>query len=178
MTLRLATAAATLALAACGSDSTADPAADPATEGAATEAPDAASGGTVPVAGETPGPVANVTPTPVPSATKSAPTAAPAVVAAAAPPEAFKQCAACHSTEPGKTLLGPSLAGIFGTKAAAVPGFKFSPAMAGSGLTWNAATLDTYLADPRKLVPGTTMGFGGVKDDAKRAAIIAYLKTL
>jgi cytochrome c len=91
-------------------------------------------------------------------------------------PEA--QCKACHSVEPGKNGIGPSLAGIFGDRAAIVPGFEFSDAMKNSGLTWNQATLDRYLTDPRGVVPGTKMSFGGVKDAAKRQEIINYLKTI
>ena len=59
-----------------------------------------------------------------------------------------------------------------------VPGFEFSEAMKNSGLTWNQANLDRYLTDPRGVVPGTKMAFGGVKDAGKRQEIINYLKTL
>ena len=55
-------------------------------------------------------------------------------------------------------------------------GFEFSQPMKDSGLTWNQATLDRYLTDPRGVVPGTKMAFGGVADAAKRQAIIDYLK--
>jgi cytochrome c len=48
--------------------------------------------------------------------------------------------------------------------------------MKASGLTWNQATLDRYLTDPRGVVPGTKMAFGGVKDAAKRQEIIDYIK--
>ena len=54
-------------------------------------------------------------------------------------PAAFAQCKACHSVEPGKNGIGPTLAGIWGDKAATVPGFEFSEAMENSGLTWNQA---------------------------------------
>ncbi|RZA17336.1 MAG: c-type cytochrome [Proteobacteria bacterium] len=87
-------------------------------------------------------------------------------------------CKACHSVQPGKNGIGPSLAGIMGTKAGDVAGFEFSPAMIASGLTWNDSTMDAYLKDPRGVVPGTKMAFAGMKDDAKRKEVIAYLKTL
>jgi cytochrome c2 len=73
--------------------------------------------------------------------------------AAAVEPAAFAVCKACHSVEPGKNGIGPSLAGIYGDKAATVPGYDFSDAMKSSGLTWNQATLDRYLTDPRGVVP-------------------------
>ena len=90
----------------------------------------------------------------------------------------FGRCKACHAVEPGKNGIGPTLAGIWGDKAGVVPGFEFSEAMKNSGLTWNQANLDRYLTDPRGVVPGTKMAFGGVKDAGKRQEIINYLKTL
>jgi len=177
MLSRFAVAASlSLVLAACGSP------AEESDEPEAMATPEASETAAAPeaAASETPAAEASATPgpSPTPSASASPKPAASPSVAAAGPPESFKQCAVCHSTERGQTLIGPSLAGIFGTRAGDVAGFKFSPAMMASGLTWNAATLDTYLTDPKKLVPGTTMSFGGVKDGAKRAEIIAYLKTL
>ena len=105
--------------------------------------------------------------------------AEPAVASAAdAPPPAFVQCRSCHATEPGKNLIGPSLAGIFGTKAGEVPGYTFSTAMKESGLTWDEATLDSFLKSPREVISGTKMTYPGLKDDAKRAEVIAYIKAL
>jgi cytochrome c len=57
-----------------------------------------------------------------------------------------------------------------------VPGFDYSPAMRRSGIVWDARTLDRFLADPTHAVPGTSMGYAGVKDGKERAALIAYLK--
>ncbi|OCC24470.1 hypothetical protein MB02_06740 [Croceicoccus estronivorus] len=111
------------------------------------------------------------------SETASAEQAAPKV-AATQPPPAFAQCRSCHSVEPGRQMVGPSLAGIFGTKAGDVAGYNFSAAMKESGLVWDEATLDTYLQAPRETIPGTKMIFPGLKDEAKRQAVIAYLKTI
>lgn len=88
------------------------------------------------------------------------------------------QCAVCHSTTSGRNMLGPSLAGIANRKAGSVAGFAYSPAMKKSNLKWGKATLDRYLADPRKTVPGTKMVYAGQKDAAKRSALVAYLMTL
>ena len=96
----------------------------------------------------------------------------------AGPPQAFNQCTACHSTAPGKTIIGPSLAGVYGRKAGQVPGFQFSDAMKSSGMVLNEKNLDAFLANPAAKVPGTTMVFAGVKDEDQREAIIDYLKTL
>ncbi len=94
------------------------------------------------------------------------------------PAPVFAPCASCHSIEPGKTVFGPSLAGISGRKAASLPGYAYSPALKSSRLTWNAATLDRWLRDPRKLVPGTKMPFGGIADAKTRKAVVDYLLTL
>ncbi|HVI64894.1 MAG TPA: multicopper oxidase domain-containing protein, partial [Bradyrhizobium sp.] len=87
----------------------------------------------------------------------------------------YRKCQACHSMDAGKNLLGPSLAGIMGRKAGAESGYNYSPAMKQSGLVWDGNTLDAYLADPQKLVPGNKMPFPGLKTDHDRADIIAYL---
>jgi cytochrome c2 len=99
-------------------------------------------------------------------------------VAADAKPAAFAQCAACHSVEPGKNGVGPSLAGVFGAKAGSVVNYTYTPANKNSGLTWDEATLDRYLTAPMKTIPGTKMSYGGMADAAQRKAVIDYLKTL
>jgi cytochrome c len=105
-------------------------------------------------------------------------TTATTTAAANAAPAAFAICKSCHSVEKGKTMIGPSLFGIMGTKAGEIPGYTFSAAMKASGLTWDDATLDAFLTSPMKTVPGTRMTYAGQPDAAKRAEIIAYLKTL
>jgi cytochrome c len=69
------------------------------------------------------------------------------------------------------------LKGIVGRKAASVDGATYSPALKTSGWTWDEATLDKYLTDPKKALPGTMMmmGFSNAQD---RADIIAYLATV
>lgn len=93
-------------------------------------------------------------------------------------PPGFTICAACHSVKPGENGIGPTLSDIYNSTAGAVPDFEFSQAMKESGLKWDDATLDAYLTDPQKVVPGTKMSFGGIKDAAQRKAVIEYLKTL
>ncbi|MFP5513014.1 MAG: c-type cytochrome [Alphaproteobacteria bacterium] len=97
---------------------------------------------------------------------------------AAAGKDVFKVCMACHTTEQGKNKVGPSLHGVVGRQAAAVDGFKYSGPMkekAAGGLTWTAENLDAYIKAPKEVVPGGTMAFAGLKDDTKRADLIAFL---
>lgn len=91
--------------------------------------------------------------------------------------QVFNQCRACHSVEAGQHRVGPSLAGVFGREAGAADGFnRYSDALKNADLVWNEETLDKYLADPRGYLPGNRMTYPGLKDPAKRADIIAYLK--
>ena len=87
----------------------------------------------------------------------------------------YRKCQACHSLEAGKNTLGPSLAGIFGKKAAEVPNFNYSPALKASNIVWDVAALDAYLLDPQKAVPGNKMPFPGLKTENERKDVIAYL---
>ncbi len=89
--------------------------------------------------------------------------------------EGAGQCKTCH--KPDKNLIGPALGGIVGRKAATYAGFSYSPALKASGLTWDEATLDKWLAGPAALVSGTRM-VKHVDAAQDRADIIAYLKTL
>jgi cytochrome c len=90
------------------------------------------------------------------------------------------RCAVCH-WDPGKpgeaVRMGPSLSGVVGRKAGTHPKFtRYSKAMKAYGKPWTEATLDAYLENPRKVVPGTNMAFAGLKKPEERAAIVAYLK--
>jgi cytochrome c len=91
----------------------------------------------------------------------------------------FGQCLACHSTTAGEHLTGPSLAHVWNHKAASSEGFqRYSDALKKSGIVWNDATLDQWLASPETLVPGTSMTFQGIKDAKLRQDVIAYLRAV
>ena len=95
----------------------------------------------------------------------------------AAAPASFAACAACHSAD-GTNGLGPSLKGVYGRKAGTAAGFRYSPAMKKAGTVWDDKSLDSFLADTQKAIPGNVMPFPGVADEKQRAEIIDYLKTV
>lgn len=92
----------------------------------------------------------------------------------------FKKCAACHNAAEPVNKVGPHLVGILDRPAAALADYgEYSDAMkaaAAGGLAWDEATLATYLAAPRKMIPKSRMAFSGLKNDQDIADVIAYLK--
>ncbi len=91
----------------------------------------------------------------------------------------FTKCAPCHAIGPGaKNKVGPQLNGILGRPAASVEGFNYSPALKAAGITWDDASLHTWLIDPKKMVPGTKMFFPGIKDEVERDDLIAYIESI
>lgn len=89
----------------------------------------------------------------------------------------FGACAACHSLRAGEQLTGPSLAGVFGRRAGTMKGFgRYSEALRKADVIWNEKTLDAWLADPQKFIPGNLMTFPGIPDGDRRADLIAFLR--
>jgi cytochrome c len=88
------------------------------------------------------------------------------------------QCGICHAVVAGENRIGPTLFGVVGRRAGSVPGFNYTADHKKLGIAWDAATLDKYLANPRAMVPDTSMVYAGLKDDAERADLVAYLETL
>ena len=84
------------------------------------------------------------------------------------------RCIACHSID--VNLAGPAHRGVFGRKAGSVIDFDYSPALKQSRVIWNEKTLDKWLANPEKLIPGQKMGYA-VADAKEREDLIAYLKS-
>jgi cytochrome c len=91
----------------------------------------------------------------------------------------FKRaCATCHSIDPAKPkLTGPTLKGIVGKKAATGDFKRYSPGLRQSAITWDTATLERYLANPRDVVKGGTMLFR-LPRPQDRADVIAYLQNV
>lgn len=105
------------------------------------------------------------------------PVAAPIIVSADAGVKVFKKCKACHTVdEGGAQKIGPNLWGIVNRSIASVKGFDYSEPMQGFGdKTWNVGLLDEYLTKPKALIKGTAMSFAGLKKQADRQNLIAYL---
>jgi cytochrome c len=84
-------------------------------------------------------------------------------------------CIGCHSIACNRS--GPRLKDLFGRKAGAVEDFKgYSDALKKSGIIWSEQSLDEFLSDPGKMVPGTAMSIVSVKNQKERREIIAFIK--
>lgn len=92
----------------------------------------------------------------------------------------WNQCKGCHEIGPeARIRIGPPLTGIFGRRAGAIEGFKYSKSMArmgADGLAWTFETLDAYIDNPKALVSGTRMTYRGLKDAQDRADLIAFMR--
>lgn len=90
----------------------------------------------------------------------------------------WKKCRACHVLGKKGGKLGPPLNGVVGRAAGTHADYtKYSDAMKNSGITWDEANLGEYLADPKAKIPGNKMVFAGIKDEAARGDLIAYIAT-
>jgi cytochrome c len=105
-----------------------------------------------------------------------------AVAAAAAEENGARQfapCRACHSLDPAEQgLPGPNLSGLIGRRIGGAPAFDYSPVLRKArdqDLRWDAAKLDSFLADPAAMFPGLWMSMRGIEDVAERQALVRFL---
>lgn len=100
----------------------------------------------------------------------------PAASTAMAGEKSFAKCAACHKVQKDAPHgVGPNLYGIVGKAVGSADGYNYSVAMKTHGGVWDAATLDAYLENPRKAIPGTKMAFAGINNAEERKILIHYL---
>jgi cytochrome c len=86
-------------------------------------------------------------------------------------------CRTCHTLRDGDNRLGPNLHKIMGRKAGSLAGYGYSSALKGAGITWDKATLDSFIANPDQVVSGHSMRpYGGIASADERAKIIAFLE--
>ncbi len=88
----------------------------------------------------------------------------------------YNKCKACHSLDQKKNKIGPHLVGIIGRKAGSVEKFKYSSAMKKANIVWDEKSLDAYMAQPKKFIPGNKMTFAGLNKESQRKDVIAYIK--
>lgn len=89
----------------------------------------------------------------------------------------FLRCRSCHTLKEGEqNITGPNLHGIFAAKAGQKPGFAYSDALAAADIIWDEQSFDSWIENPRKMVPGNKMVFAGISKQEDRAALIEYLK--
>lgn len=86
----------------------------------------------------------------------------------------YERCAACHALQSDRT--GPHHCGLIGRRAGSVPGFIYSPAMRKSRIIWTEANLDRFIKAPMAFIPGTAMGYDGIKNDAERHDLLVFLR--
>jgi cytochrome c len=89
----------------------------------------------------------------------------------------FKKCASCHTIGKGEgAKVGPNLFGVLGRKRGSMSGFAYSEAMKNKGGAWDAETISQFIAKPKDFLPGTKMGFPGLKKPQDRADVILFLE--
>lgn len=86
-----------------------------------------------------------------------------------------QRCGGCHSVDAHR--IGPLHRDLFGRKVGGAADYAYSTALRNSSVRWDAATLDAWLANPERLIPGQRMIYS-VDNAADRGDLIAYLRSV
>ena len=90
-----------------------------------------------------------------------------------------EECLFCHSLDAGEMpstkFAGPDLAGFVGREIAVRDYFAYSSPLKAESGTWTIDRLNSFIADPTGVVPGTSMERGRVSNRVERIAVIKYL---
>lgn len=94
--------------------------------------------------------------------------------------KATAACKACHSFDANSVnRTGPALWNIVNRAQSSVANFDYSDVFQNELKgNWSIQELNKFILKPKEYAYGTKMNFGGIKNDEKRAALIAYLMTL
>jgi cytochrome c len=92
--------------------------------------------------------------------------------------EVFRACVACHTLRADEGVrAGPTLAGIFGRRIAALPGYNFSEALKQLDIVWTPETVARlFEVGPMAYTPGTKMPEQRIGSAEDRAALVQFLE--
>lgn len=91
----------------------------------------------------------------------------------------YAQCALCHRSGT-EVSIAPTLNNIYGRAVASETSYAgYSNALleySKSTASWNNEALNQFLTSPKSVVPGTYMGYDGLKQPKDREALLLFLK--
>ena len=86
-----------------------------------------------------------------------------------------QECSDCHSVKQGKNKKGPSLFGVVDRKSASIPDFVYSDPMRALNVVWSLDKIESYITNPKAVVPGGKMKYDGLSNEKERADLLAFL---
>ena len=91
----------------------------------------------------------------------------------------MRGCGGCHDpTANMRIRYGPPLWGIVGRPRASIAKFRYSQTLVEAGGSWTYEELNSFISDPRRVLPGTDMDAKGYQESGDRADLIIYLRSL
>jgi len=89
-----------------------------------------------------------------------------------------RKCSVCHTLTPADgNRAGPTLHGVFGRKAGALPDYPYSKGLKTTNIVWNEQTIaELFDKGPDHVTPGSKMPLQVITDEKKLEALVAFLK--